>query len=96
MGSGEKIIHSLTIGPKNGSESVKPRRAAVEQGTRPTQLSVSFNSNYPVTVTLEKADGVSETVKAKYVVGCDGAHSWTRRQLGFDMVGDTSSKYTPA
>ncbi|GAA6050393.1 hypothetical protein JCM3770_004015 [Rhodotorula araucariae] len=29
-----------------------------------------------------------ETVKAKYLIGCDGAHSWTRRQLGINMVGD--------
>ena len=33
-----------------------------------------------------------EVVKAKYVVGCDGAHSWTRKALGkgFEMVGETS------
>lgn len=31
-----------------------------------------------------------EVVKAKYVVGCDGAHSWTRKALGsdFEMVGE--------
>lgn len=31
-----------------------------------------------------------ETVKAKYVVGCDGAHSWTRKALGpeFEMEGE--------
>lgn len=31
-----------------------------------------------------------ETVKAKYVVGCDGAHSWTRKALGpeFEMKGE--------
>ncbi|KAK7521413.1 FAD binding domain-containing protein [Phyllosticta citriasiana] len=29
--------------------------------------------------------GTEEVLKAKYVVGCDGAHSWTRRQLGFEM-----------
>jgi phenol 2-monooxygenase (NADPH) len=26
-----------------------------------------------------------EVVKAKYVVGCDGAHSWTRKTLGEDF-----------
>ncbi|KAA8622825.1 UbiH 2-polyprenyl-6-methoxyphenol hydroxylase [Pyrenophora tritici-repentis] len=30
----------------------------------------------------------TETVKAKYVVGCDGAHSWTRKQLGFELEGE--------
>lgn len=31
-----------------------------------------------------------ETIKAKYVVGCDGAHSWTRKALGpdFEMEGE--------
>ncbi|USP74685.1 hypothetical protein yc1106_01959 [Curvularia clavata] len=32
--------------------------------------------------------GSTETVKAKYVVGCDGAHSWTRKQLGFELEGE--------
>ncbi|OSS47497.1 hypothetical protein B5807_07372 [Epicoccum nigrum] len=32
--------------------------------------------------------GGSETVRAKYMVGCDGAHSWTRRQLGFQLEGE--------
>ena len=33
-------------------------------------------------------DGTMEIIKAKYMVGCDGAHSWTRRQLGFTMEGE--------
>lgn len=35
----------------------------------------------------EKA-GFTEIIKAKYMIGCDGAHSWTRRQLGFAMEGE--------
>lgn len=37
-----------------------------------------------------QADKV-EVVRARYVVGCDGAHSWTRRQLGIKMVGDATN-----
>lgn len=33
-------------------------------------------------------EGREETVKAKYVVGCDGAHSWVRSQLGFKLEGE--------
>ncbi|KAI1339789.1 FAD binding domain-containing protein [Xylariaceae sp. FL0016] len=35
-------------------------------------------------------DAREETVRAKYVVGCDGAHSWTRKALGpdFEMKGE--------
>lgn len=29
-----------------------------------------------------------ETIRAKYVIGADGAHSWTRRQLGLTMRGE--------
>jgi phenol 2-monooxygenase (NADPH) len=34
--------------------------------------------------------GKSEIVHAKYVIGCDGARSWTRRMLGFELQGDTT------
>ena len=33
-------------------------------------------------------EGSTETIHAKYMIGCDGAHSWTRRQLGFSMEGE--------
>lgn len=31
-----------------------------------------------------------ESVKAKFMVGCDGAHSWVRRQAGFTLDGDST------
>lgn len=35
-------------------------------------------------------DHQEEVVRCKYVVGCDGAHSWTRKTLGkeYEMVGE--------
>ena len=33
-------------------------------------------------------EGAMETIRAKYMIGCDGAHSWTRKQLGFVMEGE--------
>ncbi|KAF2455021.1 phenol hydroxylase [Lineolata rhizophorae] len=35
-------------------------------------------------------EGSTEVVRCKYMVGCDGAHSWTRRQLGFEMQGEAT------
>ena len=32
--------------------------------------------------------GKTEVIRAKYMIGCDGAHSWTRRQLGYTMEGE--------
>ncbi|KAL1873446.1 hypothetical protein VTK73DRAFT_991 [Phialemonium thermophilum] len=37
----------------------------------------------------DKAD-TTEVVRARYVVGADGAHSWVRRQLGFALEGETT------
>jgi phenol 2-monooxygenase len=49
-----------------------------------------------VTVTFERVDpgyeGRTETVKAKYVVGGDGARSGVRKALGFELVGDSANQ----
>ncbi|KAI0593276.1 FAD binding domain-containing protein [Biscogniauxia sp. FL1348] len=42
-----------------------------------------------VKVTAQK-DGKEQVWQAKYVLGCDGAHSTVRRSLGFKMVGDST------
>lgn len=31
-----------------------------------------------------------EMIKAKYVIGCDGAHSWTRHQVGLSLEDESS------
>ncbi|KAK1778754.1 FAD binding domain-containing protein [Copromyces sp. CBS 386.78] len=46
--------------------------------------------SYPVRVEAVTADGVSTTYRAKYALGCDGAHSVVRKSLGFKMVGDST------
>ncbi|HPE60643.1 MAG TPA: FAD-binding monooxygenase [Thiolinea sp.] len=51
--------------------------------------------DYPVTLTFERVVNYSrnmsetETVRARYVVGCDGARSTVRRQIGRELVGDS-------
>ncbi|KAK4232407.1 putative monooxygenase [Podospora fimiseda] len=38
----------------------------------------------------KKRGGESEIVNTKYVIGCDGARSWTRRALGFELQGEAT------
>ena len=48
-----------------------------------------------VTVTLERLetphDGQTETVRARYVVGCDGARSTVRTSIGRELSGESAS-----
>ena len=57
------------------------------------QIDTSGSSDYPVTVTLQhlkdfKETGETSTIRAKYVVGCDGSRSGTRTAIGRELRGD--------
>ncbi|TID04667.1 Phenol 2-monooxygenase [Colletotrichum higginsianum] len=78
-------------------------RHLTEEEATPTQMLSNlsdgiFRSNLAdddVGDILERSEGREardEVARAKYVVGCDGAHSWTRKTLGkdFEMKGETT------
>ncbi|QRW20803.1 FAD-binding domain protein [Rhizoctonia solani] len=92
LASGRKHIPSATFVPE--SQPLSPsRKVEVEQGVFPVEMKVTDDGDgYPVTACLQHPDGKKETVKAKYLLGCDGAHSWVRTQLGIEMVGETSDQ----
>src|SRR6202034_661464 len=51
--------------------------------------------DYPVTVRVERLDSAHEqveTVKARFVVGCDGARSAVRKSLGRELHGDSANQ----
>lgn len=71
----------------------------------PTRLEPSYNRQLtqlkipeygPVEVEVERLDlthrGQKEKVRAKYVVGCDGARSFVRQSLGLEMKGDFANQ----
>ena len=55
-----------------------------------------FRSNLTADVTDSLVNGLKtnrgvneiETVRAKYLLGCDGAHSWVRKQAGIRLEGE--------
>lgn len=59
------------------------------------QIDASGDNPHPVTARFERLDpaqeGQIETIKASYVVGCDGARSTVRRSIGRTLHGDSAN-----
>jgi 2-polyprenyl-6-methoxyphenol hydroxylase-like FAD-dependent oxidoreductase len=75
----------LLIVPQSGTEHVLESRAV--------ELGVPIQRGFEVVALTQDDDGVTvecaggETIRTKYVVGCDGAHSAIRDLVGIDFVG---------
>jgi phenol 2-monooxygenase (NADPH) len=75
---------------KNSASRLEP-----DYGWELVGLSIDPSTDdHPVTVTLKDATGVNwwatRTVRANYVVGCDGAHSAVRKAIGGTLHGDAA------
>ncbi|QRV88493.1 phenol 2-monooxygenase [Ceratobasidium sp. AG-Ba] len=72
--------------------TVHLKRMSEAQATRLSRpvAGASTNSNEVLAdeSSVEVESDRGEIVRAKYVVGCDGAHSWTRSQMGWKMEGE--------
>ncbi|MFI5718940.1 FAD-binding monooxygenase [Nocardia sp. NPDC051750] len=72
-----------------------PSRLEPDYGYEFVGLEVSEGGDHPVTVTLRRTAGehAGETrnIKAKYVIGCDGAHSRVREAIGRRFLGEKAN-----
>ena len=66
-----------------------PARMVPRYGRRLLSLTEGAAPGEPVTAVLERGDGGTETLRARYVVGCDGARSAVRTAIGRDLRGDS-------
>ena len=76
-----------------------PSRSRPFYGLHASDIEVDTggSSEYPVTVTLQhlkerRQTGETSTLRARYVVGCDGARSATRTAIGRELVGDATNE----
>lgn len=79
--------YPVTVHLKKLSEA-EATRLARPVGGAPAHSNEAAADGSNVEVEEEK----EEIVRAKYVVGCDGAHSWTRSQMGWKMEGEHTGK----
>lgn len=74
----------------------------VHRPIAPTSIELSSDDRellnpetYPITARLKHLDSSSdentEVVRAKFLVGCDGAHSWVRKNFGIQMEGEQTN-----
>ncbi|NEK56707.1 3-hydroxybenzoate 4-monooxygenase [Geodermatophilus sabuli] len=72
-----------------------PSRLAPDYGLEVRDLAVG-GGDHPVEVTLQRTDpdraGEELTVRARYVVGCDGARSTVRQSIGRTLRGDAANQ----
>lgn len=72
-----------------------PSRFGVDYGWQYVSQTIDESEEYPVEVTLQAtAEGHTDqvrTVRAKYVVGCDGARSAVRKSIGCTLHGDVQN-----
>jgi phenol 2-monooxygenase len=65
-----------------------PSRLVPDYGWEFVELTVEPEGERPVVSKLRREDGSEKIVRARYVVGCDGAHSRVRQSIGAAPHGD--------
>ncbi|MCR2764306.1 FAD-dependent monooxygenase [Microbacterium sp. zg.B48] len=70
-----------------------PRRLEPEYGVEVLAVEVTDAADYPVLVrTRDVNTGAESTLRARYVVGCDGARSTVRQSIGRVLRGDSANQ----
>ncbi|KAH6888537.1 FAD binding domain-containing protein [Thelonectria olida] len=80
-----------------GEEEATPKQTAtmsngatVQDGLFRSNLAADDTADILKAAELNEKAGSTEVVKAKYVLGADGAHSWVRKQIGLRLEGEST------
>ena len=91
-----RLHELLTDGMANTVANLRPHYSREFLGMDIDEALTQDLSAHAITATFKRTDeagaGKIETIKARFVVGCDGGHSKVRRDLGITMEGDSANK----
>lgn len=74
--------------PKQSATSVNG--SSVQDGLFRSNMAPDDTADLLNSVKLSDRANTEEVVQAKYMLGADGAHSWVRNQLGFQLEGEST------
>ncbi|TAQ91074.1 hypothetical protein B7494_g637 [Chlorociboria aeruginascens] len=84
----EVVLQHLTEAQANPEQSAATNGTAVSDGLFRSNMAADDTDELLSKAATNRKAGTRETVRTKYMIGCDGAHSWTRRQLGYKLEGE--------
>ncbi|KAI5458671.1 FAD binding domain-containing protein [Mariannaea sp. PMI_226] len=64
--------------------------SSIQDGLFRSNLAPDDTADMLKTAELNGKAGTTEVIKAKYVVGADGAHSWVRKEIGLKLEGEST------
>lgn len=76
----------------------KARHVKIEYGKVAVKVTENDPDDHPLHITVQNVEHIQlngaadansgkETIRTKFLVGCDGAHSWTRKYFEIPMIG---------
>lgn len=84
----EIVLQHLTEEEMNPDQSKNTEGSAKSDGLFRSNMAADDTEEVLSRAAANGRAGTTETVKAKYMIGCDGAHSWVRKQLGYTLEGE--------
>ncbi|GAA5910515.1 hypothetical protein JCM6882_008543 [Rhodosporidiobolus microsporus] len=82
---------TVTLRHLSEEESTPTQVGAAPSGLYRSNILSDDEADVMAGKSVFEAAGEEETVKAKFVVGCDGARSWVRKQIGLSLNGDSAN-----
>ncbi|PTD02421.1 Phenol 2-monooxygenase [Fusarium culmorum] len=90
--------YPITVNLRHLSEEeAQPKQAStsdngttVQDGLFRSNLSPDDTADMLKAAELDSKANTVETIKEKYMLGADGAHSWVRKELGFKLEGEST------